>query len=256
VGAPQDMALPADIKENEEIAVRSETDPSASLEMNANLMHLSVNGSMNGYEDEKDTPGLPDSNEAAIKLFYDHLANVSLSLEPSEIGDIQVGGMNMAVRREDGTVNDYRKFVTIRVSRKIGDLPVFGASRAIAQLGANGGLHSLVFNWTPVANANDATPPEVRQDDEINRGINEALTAKGADAKEITVNVSRLVLYDDGTGTIEPVYLVVGDAKYVNEGQPGGQKELTVPLDMFVPVLKNSTVRLPDRDDFMPKEGP
>jgi hypothetical protein len=184
---------------------------------------------------------------------------MGLDLEENEIGGITYGGVNMAVYRgvdenDNPITDDYRKFVTVRVSREVNGLPVLGESRVVARLGENGNLHSLVYNWTPIANERSEEPAELRSDEDINFQIEEQLKARGAEANEIKVNLSELVLYDDGTGAFEPVYFVVGDATYANtyvNAETGEEetKELTMPLDLFVPILTNSTARLPDYED-------
>jgi len=250
VAGPDDLVLPADFGEQDIVAVQSQIDPSASMEFDLNLGHLFINKGMAPYDEEESTPGLPDSNDAAIEKFYGHLDEFNLKPHDNEIGGVDVGSLNMAIIREDGSTDEYEKFVTVYIARMLNGMPVLGASRIIGRLGKDGELHSLVYNWTPVTSEKIDGAKDVRMDNDVNALVEEGLMTKGANAKSINVFMKEVVLYDDGMGTIEPVVYVVGDGKFETVDSEGVPAEVTIPVDFFVPILKNSMVRLPDGQDL------
>ncbi|HEX5718786.1 MAG TPA: hypothetical protein VF179_21675 [Thermoanaerobaculia bacterium] len=213
-------------------------DPSAVLSLNPRRGDFLFNKGLAAYSAEKDTPGLP-SKEEALKVAQRHLDSLALAPPAAESLVAHVGGLNMAVHREDGTTGDYRKLVTVRFGRKLGGLRVVGDSRAIVQIGEGGELAGLVWDWLP-AKGRPVRAAELRSDEQIRAEIERRIRAESGSPVRIVVQSQELVLYDDGT-SIEPAIRVKAERTYrvkmVNGKEQGQMREYTVPYDAIVPVL-------------------
>lgn len=106
---------------------RSGSDASAVFDFDLWTGDFLFNGGLARYGEEGDTPNLVSADEAPVVALQ--LAE-ELGLLPPEYEMVlaHVGGLNMAVRRTDGTTDDYRKLVVVRFEREIEGLPVHGLS--------------------------------------------------------------------------------------------------------------------------------
>lgn len=213
-------------------------DPSAVLSFDLRRGDFLFNKGLAGYSAERDTPGLP-SKEEALKVAQRHLESLELAPPAEEAQVVHVGGLNMAVHREDGSTGDYAKLVTVRFGRKLGGLPVVGDSRAIVQIGEGGELAGLVWDWLP-AKGRPVAATELRSDEQIRAEIERRIRAESGSPLRIVVQSQELVLYDDGR-SIEPAIRVKAERTYrvkmVNGKDKGQMREYTVPYDAIVPVL-------------------
>ena len=230
---------------------RNPADPSAVLSVRLGRGDFLFNKGLAAYSAEKDTSGLPSKDEA-VRLAQRHLESLGLAPPADEAVVAHVGGLNMAVHREDGTTADYRKLVTVRFDRKLAGLPVVGDSRAVLQLGESGELAGLVWDWLP-ARGRQVSPTELRTEAQIRTEIERRIRAESGTALRIVVQKQDLVLYDDGRGTIEPAIRVQAErtfrVKMVNGKDQGQMREYTVPYDAIVPVLANPKAVYPDAKD-------
>jgi hypothetical protein len=221
-------------------------DPSAVLSLDPRRGDFLFNKGLAAYSAERDTPGLP-SKEEARTLAQRHLESLELTPPAEEAAVVHVGGLNMAVHREDGSTGDYRKLVTVRFGRKLGGLPVVGDSRAIVQIGESGELAGLVWDWLP-AKGRRISPNELRGDEQIRAEIERRIRAESGSPLRIVVQSQELVLYDDGR-TIEPAIRVKAERTYqvkmVNGADQGQMREYTVPYDAIVPVLAKPRAAYP-----------
>ena len=218
---------------------QSPSDPSAVLRIDRRRGDFLFNGGLAAYREERDTPGLP-SREEAVRHAKRHLRSLGLSLPGAEAVLAHVGGLNMAVRREDGTTGDYRKLVTVRFDRKLAGLPVEGDSRLVMQLGESGALAGLVWDWLP-AKGRRLAAGEILADGQIRAGIERRVLAESGKAERIVIERLDPVLYDDGSGVIEPAVRVVATRTYrttmLNGEDEGKVQEYTAPYDTIQPVL-------------------
>lgn len=218
---------------------RNGQDPSAVLSLDPARGDFLFNKGLKAYSAEKDTPGLP-SKEEAVTLARRQLESLQLAPPAEEAVVAHVGGLNMAVHREDGTTADFRKLVTVRFGRKLGGIPVVGDSRAIVQLGERGELAGLVWDWLP-AKGRKLSAAELRSDAQIRDVIERRVRAESGTPLRIVIQRQELVLYDDGRGTIEPAIRVKAERTYrvkmLNGKEQGEMREYTVPYDALVPVL-------------------
>jgi hypothetical protein len=221
-------------------------DPSAVLSLDPRRGDFLFNKGLAAYSAEKDTPGLP-SKEEALQLAQRYLESLQLALPSEEAAVVHVGGLNMAVHREDGSTADYRKLVTVRFGRKLGGLPVVGDSRAIVQLGERGELAGLTWDWLP-AKGRQIAAAELRGEEQIRAEIERRLRAESGSPLRIVVQSQELVLYDDGR-TLEPAIRVKAERTYqvkmVNGKDQGQMREYTVPYDAIVPVLARPRAAYP-----------
>jgi hypothetical protein len=214
-------------------------DASAVLSVNPARGDFLFNKGLAAYGAEKDTPGLP-AKEEALSLAKRHLESLSLAPPAEEAVVAHIGGLNMAVHREDGSTGDYRKLVSVRFGRKLGGLPVVGASRAIVQLGQGGELAGLVWDWLP-AKGRPVTGAELRRAEQIHADVERLIRAESGNPLRIVVQSQQLVLWDDGRGSIEPAIRVKAERTYrvkmVNGKEQGQTRDYTVPYDAILPVL-------------------
>jgi hypothetical protein len=208
-----------------------------------------LNGGFQRYQGNAHTPALLNKKGQANKKLKEHLMNLGLSIDPTQIQDIQIGGLNMAVHHENGETEDFNKFTVVRVSRKIDGIPVLGASRIVARLAENGELHSLVYRWTKVKKE-ELTEKDLLDDQTIENIISDKIIEKGQKAKRVHVNMKTLALYDDGNGVIEPVIFVKGTKNFDEDITISGEKAIEGSLDFYIPLINNSKLRLPDSEDY------
>jgi hypothetical protein len=212
-------------------------DPSAVLALDLGRRRISFNQGLLAYRDEKETAGLPGEGEV-LDVVRRHLAALDLTPPHAELAKPVVGGLNMAVRREDGSTAIYRKLVKVRYDRTLDGLPVEGGSRVVAQLGEGGALVSLAWEW-PAVEGRAVRAEELRPEARLRRELEARLRRDLAGARDILVERTDLVLYQRGA-VMEPAVRVVAKATFVTRmagGKAGETRRYEQPYDTIVPVL-------------------
>jgi hypothetical protein len=214
----------------------SNSDPSAYVEINpVNQTILLTKGRQNFQT--ADTPDLP-KGDAATAFAEKHLKALGLyPAAPKQLVQLEQGGVMLGVyNQKTGQEADYQKTTTLRFTRLLDGLAVEGpGSRIVINLGTAGTLEGLVWNWHEVTGQTVAAT-EVRTQNQLQTLIKKRLdTMKGL--KSAT---QKLVLYDDGTGDIEPVLHVTATLSI-----SANDKSVSTLADFYVPVLKASKANLP-----------
>ncbi|MGD2090525.1 MAG: hypothetical protein PVH61_30415 [Candidatus Aminicenantes bacterium] len=200
---------------------RSSADSSAKLEVHKVSGDIIFTKGMAAYKGEGNTPGLPSKKQAPT-LAKKHLKDLGLYKKGLVLNKVNV--LKEAFYNGQ-TSETFDKLVIVSFKRKLGGIPVWGASRVIVTLGAGGELAGLIVRWYDVEKVK--IPGVVKN-------IKNHLTAKIKDKQKnsnfVLVKKADLVLFDDGNGVIEPAVFVQGE---VNEDGA------TFPCDWMVPVLTN-----------------
>ena len=204
-----------------------------------------------------DTPSLPTTEEAPA-IATDLLKELQLApVDTTEVVVEHVGGLRMGVLNPDGSTDQFEKIRTVRLGRVLDGTKVKGpGSRIILQLGEQGELRGLVHRWreltpTVVLPVEKFTPRELR------RMIDFRISQATAKATEVEFESAKLVHYDDGQGTIEPVIHVIVQQTIVSKSRnEKGELEEHVfenPVDFYVPILRKSNACLPFVKDQLVK---
>jgi hypothetical protein len=230
---------------NDRIALFRGDDPSAVLTVDLTRGDFVFNAGLAAYQTEADTAGLPGKEEA-VQLAQSHLERLGFAIPASEAFVANVGGLNMAVRRDDGTTGDFKKLVTVRFDRRLAGLPVIGDSRAVVQIGQRGALAGLVWDWLSVRGS-EARRTEIVAEPRLRTTIEQRLTAESEGAVRIAIERADLILYDDGR-TIEPAVRVVAQRTFrVTLADGKGEREYTVPWDTIAPLLAQPRAVYPEQ---------
>ena len=122
----------------------------------------------------------------------------------------------MAIQREDMSTDEYDKLVTVYYHRTGMNMPTLIESRAIVNLGSNGELISIVWNW-PNYNLVNVDPAEVKTAADINSEIvaqmQQRYDGPMPEVEYVEVQEAYLGYYEDGLGIIEPAYFAFGQVK-------------------------------------------
>lgn len=149
------------------------------------------------------TPGLP-SKKNVVSLAKKHLKD--LGLYKDKMGDPIVTTIEEAFFNGQITVR-YEKTRVVTFTRKIGGIPVKGASRAVVMLGANGDLDGLFVRWMDVKS--EKVKGKIAKS-EMKAFLKSQLKSR-VDSNAVHIKKSSLVLYDNGKGVIEPALVVEGE---------------------------------------------
>lgn len=231
------------------IVFRNEKDPSAVFEMDLRSGNFLYNGGLAEYKNDGNTPGLVRENIAeALALGY--IEKLGLAPARKELKLFDIGGLSMAVLKEDNTTETYNKLVTVRFNRELAGVPVMGESRVVVHLGENGDLSGLIYYWAEIIGQKQNAPQELLADTEIVRALESKVRVAATDAEKIVIEKSDFVLYDDGRGVIEPAFHVQARLYYEQSDTGDGEKvrSYDVPYDYYVPVLKNPAAFYPYMD--------
>lgn len=221
--------------------LRNEEDPSALFEMDTRSGSFLYNGGLKEYKEDGSTPNLIMGKEAE-SIALQHLDKLGLMPNKRELRLVNIGGLNMAALREDGSTEVYNKLVTVRYNRILSGLNVMGASRIIVHMGTNGKLAGLIFNWGEVVDIKKIEPAELLTDKEIKEILESRLMEAAKDAEKIIVQKVDLVLYDDGRGQIEPAYHVQANLFY--------EASYDIPYDYYIPILKKPLAFYPYMETY------
>lgn len=220
----------------------SSQDPSAVFDINRQTGSFLLNFGLKKYSNEGSTRNLPSSGNAP-ELARKYLEETGiLPKNEKEIVLAHVGGLNMAVAKDGKRKGNYKKLVTVQFSRVLNGMPVQGpGSRLLVHLGEQGSLAGMIKNWSDVK-AVPVTKAEKKNDQVIQREIQDRLRRMAGQALDIKIEKSSMVLYDDGLGRIEPAMYVLAMARY--EG-PGREGVVEIPVDFYVPFLKQPKALFP-----------
>jgi hypothetical protein len=228
------------------IKFHDEGDASASLEMSVNRRKIVFNRGLAPYsKEESDTKGLP-SDKDLLPAVQRHLEALGLLPKDEELQAPTVGGLNLAVKREDGSNSIYRKLARLRFDRTLAGLPVEGGSRVVALLGEEGSLQSLFLNW-PEVEGRKVDPAELITDSDLGRSVPSRLLTDLGTAREVLVEKLDLVLFDRD-GVIEPAVRIQAQATFVDpvvNGKRGEVRTNVQPYDTLVPVLRSPKATYP-----------
>ncbi len=218
-------------------------DPSAVFDIDQKTGSFLLNYGLKKYAKKGTTKGLP-ANAQARK----HLAGTGyLPKNERELVVAHVGGLNMAAAKDGRPMGTYKKLVTVEFSRVLNGMQVQGpGSRIIVHLGENGTMAGMIRNWSEVK-AVGISASELKNDAALEEEKQERLRKLAGEARDVRVQKSKQVLYDDGMGRIEPAVHVVAEAFY--EG-PGNEGMVQIPVDFYVPLLKQPKALFPYMKSF------
>ncbi len=226
-------------------------DPSAVFDIDQKTGSFLLNYGLKKYAKKGSTKRLPASAEAR-ELARKHLAETGyLPKNEQELVVAHVGGLNMAAAKDGRPMGTYKKLVTVQFSRVLNGMPVQGpGSRIVVHLGENGAMAGMIRNW-PEVKAVGISAAELKNDSALEEEKQMRLRKLAGEARDVRVQKSKRVLYDDGMGRIEPAMYVVANAFY--EG-PGGDGMVQIPVDFYVPLLKQPKALFPYMKSFEVKE--
>jgi hypothetical protein len=212
-------------------------DPSTLLEINPIQQTILFNKGIKSYQSEDATPELPQGTTATA-FAEQHLKALGLYPgDPTQLVQLASGGIMLGVYdSKTGRQANYQKTTTLRFTRTLGGLPVEGpGSRIVINLGSNGALEGLVWNWHEVSGQTIAALDVYSQ-----RHLQGSVKKQLRNLKGLKSSKQKLVLYDDGTGNIEPVLHVVATLALTDNG-----KSVFSQADFYIPVLKAPKATLP-----------
>jgi len=218
-------------------------DPSAVFDIDPRTGTYLFNRGLKGYSDERETPGLPSDKEAP-EVAREYLAKLQLlPMNERELEVRRVGGLAMAAADDGKSSEPYKKLVTVSFGRILDGLRVQGrGSRLVVHLGEESELFGVIANWHR-AEPRKVDASEIKSDDVIALEIRRRLFRMADLAQSIEIQRAGLVLFDDGRGRIEPAIFVVAAARY--EGPERSKDGVEIPVDFYVPVLKDSQAYYP-----------
>jgi len=178
-------------------------NPSAIFEISKDNGAFLFHAGYAGYRNEETTLGLPAKEEAPA-IAIEHLRNLNMLPPDLEKNSTAlVSGVAMGTVQPDGSEAIYEKLVTVRFERKFKGVPVMGAgSRIIVHMGTNGELVGLIRNWREVESQIIATDAFLGKTEMLEK-VKNRLMRNSAGSLDIHIEEAKLVLYDDGLGTIE-----------------------------------------------------
>jgi hypothetical protein len=200
-------------------------DKTAKFEINKVTGDIIFRKGMAAYDEEGHTPGLPSKKQAPT-LAKTHLKALGLDKKGLVLNKVNV--LKDAVYNGQ-TSEIFDKMVIVSFKRKLGGIPVLGASRVIVMLGTDGELAGLIVRWYDVEKVKVSGVVKNVKDHLTNK-----IKDKQKDNHVVLVKKADLVMFDDGNGVIEPALFVQGE---VNEDGA------TFPCDWMVPVLTNSKAK-------------
>jgi hypothetical protein len=104
------------------------------------------------------------------------------------------------------TTKTFEKMRVVTFTRKLGGIPVLGASRAAVMFGADGDMVGLIVRWMDVKPVNvEGKVLPIRQ---IKRRIRSEFRARKLN---VIVKKAKLIMFDDGKGTMKPMLHIEGD---------------------------------------------
>jgi len=131
-------------------------------------------------------------------------------------------------------------------------------SRIIIHLGTDGELVGLIRDWREVEPQYVSSAAVIDKADVLEK-VESRLMRNTEKSVDVRIEESKLVLFDDGVGNLEPAIWV--KAKRTDQLRMADTDELTtleIPYDYYIPLLKSPHARFPDDDDasVLPLEDP
>jgi hypothetical protein len=144
-------------------------------------------------------PNLPGKDEAISKA-QNQLESIGLFKEEMTANKPHISTLKTTAV----TGETFEKLRVVTFTRNLGGLPVLGASRAAVMFGANGDLEGLVVRWMDVQGEkiSGKLPTNVKN------YIKKEMAAKNLD---VIIKKANLVMFDDGKGSMKPMFHVEGD---------------------------------------------
>jgi hypothetical protein len=224
------------------VFLRSEEQPSASFEYDRRNGNLLFDAGMDRYRAEGHSEGLP-AGEEPVQRATELLALYDLEANPAELKVAHIGGVNLGVTDGDGDTRIYAKLKTVRFERVIEGLPVAGDTRIVVQLGENGSLAGLVYQWPRLRRAGVIDGEAAAHPEDLRRAAQAEIARVAKKAEKAEVTGVELVLYDDGRGVVEPAYHVTVDRRIdLGESEPA-----PIPYDFYLPIAKEPRAIYPHR---------
>jgi hypothetical protein len=211
-----------DLYQRENVVRYKNYDTSAKFEVNQATGEIFFHKGMAAYDRDGHTPGLP-SKSMAPKLAQKHLKALGLHKKDLILHGVDV--FKEAVYNGK-TSKIYNKMVIVTYNRKLGGIPVYGASRVIVMLGTKGELAGFIIRWYDLEKVRASGVVE-----NIQNHIATKIKEKQQDNHFVLVKKSDLVMFDDGKGVIEPALFVQGEVT---------ENGAVFNCDWMVPILTNS----------------
>jgi hypothetical protein len=234
------------VKLQDTLASYTNTVSADTFDIDSSTGAFLFNKGISAYKGDNNTPALPSASEAA-NIAEEHLANLNIAPDTynnayNEREVTHIGGLSMASVDKYGVTATYEKLVAVSYQRKLAGLPVMGGSRIIVQLGSEGELAGLVWNWPEIDENDLLDTVNTIQKTEISQYIIETLQsvyAKNAEnISSVLIKSVELVMYDDDKeGVIEPALFIVGEISESNG--------TTYHTDCLLPVLKDYKASYP-----------
>ena len=216
----------------DKLIIQDSDNLSSTLDIDSRSGSFSYNTGMDKYYKEATTPNLLGETQA-LDMAYKHLENLNLIPQKEQLGVITQGGLNMSIKKENGYRENYKKMTSIRIDRQLNGIPVFGKSRIFINMGSNGELANMIYQWDKIIFSKEIISDETITIDDVKKSIYNRLEKEAKNTVKINLNKINLVLFDDGKGIIEPAYHVETQCFYTNT-----KGLYDIPLDFYVPILK------------------
>jgi len=244
-----DLTLDPDRSSQHRMVFVNGGDRSAILDIDLVARAFLFNAGMDGYRGENDTPNLPDRRRAPL-VARQILESPGMLPPERQLELAHIGGLNMAVHREDGTDDEYRKLVTVRFERRAGDTPVLGpGGRIIVRLGEDGRLRGLIRHWEKLEAAS-VDAEDKRTLLEIQQIAALQLSMIALDAVDKKLESAELVYFSDGFGVMEPAIHLVAQLTFVSPiGDSGREAVIENPYDFYIPLLRAPMAYYPFMED-------
>lgn len=244
-----DLSFSAQRSTAKEAVYLNDQDASSILEINLRNGAFLFNAGMDGLRRDEDTPRLPREDRAE-EVARRRLRELDLLPGGVNLRVDHIGGIDMAVHRQDGTNESFRKLVTVRFSRVEDEFQVVGpGGRIKVTLGTDGVLRGLVRDWEHYSARNLRHAEKLRAEEIEQLAIQQvAVIAPGAASK--TIESAEIVYFEDGFGVKEPAVRVVAELTFVSVRSDGkGTTEIRNPYDFYVPVLRSPKAYYPHLQD-------
>lgn len=234
-GAADKFNLKEPVRENGMLWYKSSSDPSAVLNINLENGDISLNTGMKAYAGNESTRDLL-TKDSASTMALTHVRKLGLlGSSPNEYVVSHVGGLNVGVHDEKGNTSVYKKFTTVRLDRKFGDIPVEGHSRIVIQMAEKGRLTGLTKHWASFKGQPVAATAIVATD-ALKASIEQHILSENTGATSIRVKKITLVYYEQGHGLIEPAIRAECETRYPTSKTDSTER--VYPYDIIEPLLK------------------
>lgn len=219
--ASQVLSLKADRTNN--LIHISKDDSSGFFRINRTTGDFSFSKGLKDYANDRTPPGLP-AEDAAVEIAKRYLREFGeMPQNENEMFLQHVGGLKMIEVKEDETVLEVNKLVTIHFGRKIDGIEVGGpGSKIIVSLGANGELVSMSKRWAEVQ-VEAKRRGNFLGKSEVHANMKAKLQREAALAKKIVSSPPDFGYFDDGNGNIEPAYFFLATLTYDSVEKRAGE---------------------------------